>query len=119
RGIVDNNRNLIGGKQILYGDNAAKGGTKLLNQFNSAESLIQGAQSTFGKALKHGELQGFVKGNADAIFKSITNGGTALPSGAMQMSNGNIIRMYNATSTGAPTIFINTPSQIYKIRITP
>ncbi|MBK1442511.1 RHS repeat-associated core domain-containing protein [Parapedobacter sp. ISTM3] len=98
---------------------AAKGGTKLLNQFNSAESLIKAAQPTFGKALKHGELQGFVKGNADAIFKSITNGGTVLPSGAVQMSNGTIINMYNATSTGARTLFINTPSQIYKIRITP
>ena len=54
----------------------AKTGTKMLNQFNSAESLIQSAGKL--ERLSGGVRQGFVKGNADAIFKSITNGGTVL-----------------------------------------
>ena len=105
-----------GAKLGIKGVNAAKTGTKMLNQFNSAESLIQGA----GKLdrLSGGVRQGFVKGDADAIFKSITNGGTALPSGAMKMADGTFIKLENASS-GFRTIYINTPSQYYKIRITP
>jgi hypothetical protein len=64
---------------------AAKGGVKLLNQFNSAESLIQGA----GKLSRiKGAQQGFVKGNVDDIFKSITQGGKPLAPNRVQLPNG-------------------------------
>lgn len=86
-------------------------------KINSVESLIQGVGRF--ERLSGGVRQGFINGNADAIFKSITKGGNILPSGAVKMPNGTIVRLYNATSTGAPTIYINTSSQFYKIRITP
>lgn len=67
---------------------AAKTSTKLLNQFNSAESLIQGA----GKLSRvKGAQQGFVKGNVDDIFKSITQGGKQLAPNRIQFPNGTII----------------------------
>ena len=104
---------------------AAKTSTKLLNQFNSAESLIEAVAPTFGKALKHGELQGFVKGDANAIFKAITNGGTTMATKnpltqLVKMPDGRtFITLYKSTSRGVQELHINTPSQLYKIRIDP
>jgi hypothetical protein len=97
----------------------AAAGTQLLNQFNNVESLINAAKSTFGKALKHGELQGFVQGDANAIFKAITAGGAKMQSGAVKMSDGTFIKLYQSTSRGINDLFINTPTQTYKIRINP
>lgn len=94
--------------------NAAKGGTKLLNQFNSAESLIQGA----GKLSRvKGAQQGFVKGNVDDIFKSITQGGKQISPNQVQLPNGTMITRYPSSTTGTPTIQINQSEKIYKIRI--
>lgn len=67
--------------------------------------------------LKHGELQGFIKGDANAIFKAITNGGKTMPSGAVKMPNGTFIKLYQSTSRGLNELHINTPSQMYKIRV--
>lgn len=93
---------------------AAKGGTKMLNQFNSAESLIQGA----GKLSRvKGARQGFVKGNVDDIFKSITQGGKQLAPNRVQLPNGTIITKYFSSTTGVPTLQINKGNQIFKIRI--
>lgn len=90
-----------------------------MNQFNSVESLINTAKPTFGKALKYGDLQGFIQGDANAIFKAITNGGTTMPSGAVKMADGTFIKLYQSTSRGINDLFINTSTQAYKIRINP
>lgn len=105
--------------EINAAGKAAKTGTKLLNQFNSVESLINAAESTFGKALKHGELQGFIQGDANAIFKAISNGGTTMSSGAVKMADGTFIKLYQSTSRGINDLFIKTSTQAYKIRINP
>jgi hypothetical protein len=107
------------GKVIAPLEKEIEGGTKLLNQFNSAESIIEAAGPTFTIVLKHGELQGFITGDANVIFKSITNGGTTLPSGAVKMSNGTFIKFYQSTSRGVNDLLIHTPTQNYKIRINP
>ncbi len=92
-------------------------GTKLLNQFNSAESLIQGAGNL--SKVKAG-MQGFVKGDGASIFKAITNGSIETTSrGGLIMNNGTIISKYFSSTSGDFTIFINQGSNAYKIRITP
>jgi hypothetical protein len=98
-------------------EGVASASTKLLNQFNSVESLIESAAPTFTKVLKHGEIQGFIKGDANAIFKAITNGGKTMTSGAVKMPDGTFIKLYQSTSRGINELHINLPSQVYKIRI--
>ena len=95
-------------------DDAAKTSTKLLNQFNSAESLIQGAGNL--TKVKAG-LQGFVKGDGPSIFKAITQGGTKQANGTILMQDGTTIFNHFSTKTGVYTIDINKAGQIYKIRI--
>ena len=95
---------------------AAKEAPKLLNQFNSAESLIQGA----GNLTKvKGGMQGFVKGDGAAIFKAISQGGTRQANGSILMKDGTTLFNHFSTKTGVYTIDINKASQIYKIRVTP
>ena len=81
------------GEQLLYAaigfipvGKVAKESTKLLNQFNSTESLIQGA----GNLTKvNAGLQGFVKGNGPSIFKAITQGSVGTTSrGGIIMKDG-------------------------------
>ncbi|MDP3927940.1 MAG: RHS repeat-associated core domain-containing protein, partial [Bacteroidota bacterium] len=96
---------------------AAKTSTKLLNQFNSAESLIQGAGNL--TKVKAG-MQGFVKGDGASIFKAITNGGTLQSNGQYLMQNGTQIGSHLSKTTGAYTIHITpTVGKMTKIRITP
>lgn len=91
-----------------------KTGMKLLNQFNSAESLIKGA----GILTKvKGGMQGFVKGDGPSIFKAITNGGTRQANGTILMKDGTTIFNHFSTKTGVYTIDINKAGQIFKIRI--
>ena len=97
-------------------DDAAKGGTKLLNQFNSAESLIQGAGNL--TKVKAG-MQGFVKGDGASIFKAISQGGTRQANGTILMQDGTTLFNHFSTKTGVYTIDINKAGQIYKIRVTP
>jgi hypothetical protein len=93
---------------------ATKGVTKLLNQFNSAESLIQGA----GNLTKvRAGMQGFVKGDGLSIFKAITNGGTRQANGTILMQDGTTIFNHFSTKTGVYTIDINKAGQIFKIRV--
>ena len=94
----------------------AKEAPKLLNQFNSAEGLIQGA----GKLQPvTGAMQGFVKGDGNAIFKTLTQnavGRTA--NGGHILKDGTILTKYFSSTTGEFTIFINKgTNQMYKIRI--
>ena len=93
---------------------ATKGGAKLLNQFNSAESLIQGAGNL--TKVKAG-MQGFVKGDGPSIFKAITNGGTRQANGTILMQDGTTIFNHFSTKTGVYTIDINKAGQIFKIRV--
>jgi hypothetical protein len=90
---------------------------KLLNQFNSAESLIQNAGSL--TRLKGGVNMGTVMGDGEAIFNAISKGGQTLPSGYVKMADGTIIGRHIATSTGQFTIDINQAGQIFKIRVNP
>jgi hypothetical protein len=90
---------------------------KLLNQFNSAESLIQNAGSL--TRLKGGVNIGTVMGDGEAIFNAISKGGQTLPSGYVKMADGTIIGRHIATSTGQFTIDINQAGQIFKIRVNP
>ena len=98
----------------MVGGVAAKTSTKLLNQFNSAESLIQGAGNL--TKVKAG-MQGFVKGDGSSIFKAITNGGTRQANGTILMQDGTTIFNHFSTKTGVYTIDINKAGQIFKIRV--
>ncbi len=53
---------------------AATGGAKLLNQFNSVESLLQNA-GKFSR-VKGGAQQAFIRGDGASVFKTISQGGT-------------------------------------------
>jgi len=104
------------------GKHLAKGIVKkeskvLLNQFNSVESLIQGA----GKLTKvKAGMQGFVKGDGPSIFNTITQGGKLQSNGQYLMQNGMQIGNHFSKTTGAFTIHI-TPAtgKMIKIRIMP
>jgi hypothetical protein len=89
-----------------------KGGELLIR---SVDDVI-GAVSKFIR-LKGGVRQGMIQGNADEIFKTITEGGTKLESGAVKLGDGTIINLHKSKSTGASTIDINKGDQIYKIRV--
>jgi len=65
-GIVDNNRNLIGGKQILYGDNAAKTSTSLGAGRTGVKQWLQNAGN-----LERGQL---IKDIEGAGFKKVFDG---------------------------------------------
>jgi RHS repeat-associated protein len=90
---------------------------KLLNQFNSADSLIQNAGAL--TRLKGGKLMGTVTGDGEAIFKAVSQGGQTLPSGFVKMADGTIIGKHIATSTGEFTIDINKAGRSFKIRVNP
>jgi hypothetical protein len=90
---------------------------KLLNQFNSVDSLIQNA-GTLAR-LKGGKLMGTVTGDGEAMFKAITQGGRTLPSGYVKLADGTIVGKHIASSTGEFTIDINKAGTIYKIRVNP
>ncbi len=95
---------------------AARSSTKLLNQFNSAESLISGA----GKLTKvKAGMQGFVKGDGASIFKAISQGGTRQANGTVLMKDGTTLFNHFSTKTGIYTIDINKAGQVFKIRIKP
>jgi hypothetical protein len=98
-------------------ENAAGTAPKLLNQYNSVDSLIQDA-GTLSK-LKGGKLMGTVTGDGQAIFNAITQGGQTLPSGYVKLADGTIIGKHIATSTGEFTIDINVGGKIFKIRVNP
>ena len=64
-----------------------------------------------------GGLQGFVKGDPQAVYQALTKGATKLPSGAHELADGTKVMLYASHSAGElPTIQINTGEQIYKLR---
>jgi len=88
---------------------------KLLSQFNSAGSLIQGAgELTRGKG---GARIGAITGDGEAILGAITRGGDTLRSGSVRMKDGTIIGKHVSDATGHFTIDINQGGTIYKIRV--
>jgi len=104
------------------GKHLAKGIVKkeskvLLNQFNSVESLVQGA----GKLTKvKAGMQGFVKGDGPSIFNTITQGGKLQSNGQYLMQNGTQIGNHFSKTTGTFTIHITpTTGKMIKIRIMP
>ena len=103
--------------QAARAESAAARSVFLLNQFNSAESLLKSAGQAGFQTLKGGTLMGSVKGDAKAIFNAITQGGQKVPNGMVKMSDGTMIGQHAATSTGQATIDINKAGQIYKVRI--
>lgn len=87
---------------------------KLLHQFNSVESLILGA----GKLSRiKGAQQGFVRGNPDAIFKSISKEGREISPNRVLLPDGTIITKYISSTTGVSTLQINKDGRLFKIRI--
>lgn len=96
---------------------AAKAAPKLLNQYNSAASLIQFAGNL--TRLKGGAKMGTVTGDGEAIFRAISSGGQTLPNGFVRMADGTMIGKHIASSSGQFTIDINQAGQIFKIRVIP
>lgn len=88
-----------------------------VNKIKNIDDLIRVAEPTFNKVLKHGEIQGFIKGDASSIFKAITKGGKVLPTGAVKMPDGTYIKLYESKSRELFELHINMPSQMYKIRV--
>jgi RHS repeat-associated protein len=92
--------------------------TKLLNQFNSVDSLIQqlGKLSPSKNAIV-GQVN--AGGNANAVFNALTQGGKVINSaGTVEMENGDQITLYPSTSMGGvPTLQINIGGALFKIRI--
>ncbi len=95
---------------------AKEGGTKLLNQFNSIESLLQGAGKL--EPIKGG-LQGFVKGDGSSIFKALTQNATEQANGTYLLKNGTTLFNHFSTKTGVYTIDINKIGSVFKLRIGP
>ena len=102
---------------IFPGGRIVKGGTKLLNQFNSVESLLQNA-GKFSR-IKGGAQQAFIKGDGASIFKAISQGGTRQANGTILMKDGTTLFNHFSSKTGVYTIDINRASQVFKIRVTP
>lgn len=95
---------------------AKEGGTKLLNQFNSVESLLQGAGKL--EPIKGG-LQGFVKGDGSSIFKALTQNATEQANGTYLLKDGTTLFNHFSTKTGVYTIDINKIGSVFKLRIRP
>ena len=86
------------------------------NGFNSVESLIEGA----GKLQPvKGAMQGFIKGDGNAIFKTLTQTGKPLPGGRFLLPDGTNIGKHFSSATGVFTINMNRAGQLYKIRVSP
>ena len=80
-------------------------------------ALIQNAGML--TTLRNGVQQGFVHGNPQQIFNALAEGGTKLPSGAVRLADGTFVRLYKASSTGEPTIWIQRGAQQFKMRVIP
>lgn len=96
----------------------ARGGVKLLNQYNSVESLINA--HTFKQLNKANQtLHTIIRGNGEAIFKTLAQGGKRLPSGAVRLPDGTELFKHFSKKTGEFTLNINKAGKLYKVRINP
>jgi len=75
------------------GTQAAQATPKLLNQFNSVDSLLENA-GRFTR-VKGGVRQAVIKGNGEGIFSAISQGGQKLRSGAVRLEEGTIINRHS------------------------
>ena len=75
--------------------------------------LLQMTQTT---TIRHGVIQGFIKGDAKKSFQNLIKYATKLKSGAYQLADGSIINFHISSTTGISTIDINTLQGIFKIR---
>jgi len=103
------------GEVVVEEGIATQAAPKLLNQFNSVESLLQNA-GTF-QTLKGGAQQAIIKGDGPAIFGALAQGGKTLASGAVELPDGTLLFHHFSTTTGEFTLDLNLGGQIYKIRI--
>ncbi len=122
--VVSNNGNFhqpstnglkLGGD--LSGKIITNNSSKLLNQYNSVESMLGSVQDF--QQLKGGVLQGSLRGNGESIFGAISQQGTRLSSGAIQLPNGTVLFKYFSSTTQEFSIFIKHAGQNFKIRINP
>ena len=89
--------------------------TESLNQFNSVESLIEGA-GTLSKV--NAGMQGFVKGDGASIFKALTQNAVGRTArGGYILQDGTILFNHFSTKTDVYTIDINKSGQVFKIRV--
>ena len=111
---------VLGAMKYARGVSAAKGSTKLLQQFNSVESIIQNAERL--ARAKGGVRIGSVTGNADNIF-----GGLAKQYGAKIQTgrggeiffrSGNVrVGLHNSSRGAGPTLHIDNAGRLFKIRV--
>jgi hypothetical protein len=97
-------------------------GSRLLQRFNSVESLVQNAGKL--QRLKGGIRQGVIKGNPDDIFRGLAQqyGATIQTSGSKVFFQSGNLRVGLHSSIrggGTPTLNINNMGNLFKIRITP
>jgi X-X-X-Leu-X-X-Gly heptad repeat protein len=82
--------------------------------FNSVDGLLDNMALS---PTKKGAMQGFIKGDGEAIFKTLSKGGKQLQSGAVELSNGTTLFNHYSTKTRQYTLDINKGGEIFKIRI--
>ena len=96
-----------------------RGSTKLLQRFNSVESLVGNAGKL--QRLKGGVRQGFIQGNADDIFKGLSQQyGSKIqvsPKGNPFFTSGNMRVDLTGSSQGIRTLRVNNGGRIFKIRV--
>jgi len=80
----------------------------------NVDELIQNA-GTLSKV--KGGRQGFIEGNIDEIFSSLTKNGKQIEPNRFQLPDGTIVTKYPSSTNGVPTLQINRNGQIYKIRV--
>ncbi|RQO78715.1 hypothetical protein DBR40_05500, partial [Pedobacter sp. KBW01] len=93
-----------------------EGGQVVAKLFNSVDGLLENVALS---STKKGATQGFIKGDGEAIFKTLSKGGKQLGSGAVELSNGTTLFNHYSTKTGQYTLDINKGGEIFKIRINP
>jgi RHS repeat-associated protein len=95
--------------------NKLKASRNVSTSTQKADALIKKAEDI--SVRKNGEIQGFVQGDAQAIFQDLTKGAQHIRGNLYKLPDGTLINYHNSTSTGTPTIDINRGGVIYKIRI--
>ena len=93
------------------------------NVSSTTSSAAQKVDALIGSAtdmeiLSNGTTQqGFVQGDAQAIFRNLTNGAQHIQGNLYKLPDGTYINFHNSTGTGIPTIDVNRGGVIYKIRV--
>ena len=64
-----------------------------------------------------GARQGFIQGNINKIFNSITRGGNQIGPNRFQLPDGTMVTKYTSTTSGISTLQVNKNGKLFKIRI--